>query len=74
MGANTELRERRERPAERLLDNTLNRKNNLAFEIVRRKSYGRGYWLGFGSATTCSLIWVVLDLLTTGRLPWLTGG
>ena len=56
--------ERRADP-ERLLDDTT---SNINFAIVRRRSFARGYWFGYGSATTCALLWVVLDLYATGRL------
>ena len=56
--------ERRNDP-ERLLDDT---RSNLNFAIVRRRAFGRGYWLGYASAATCALIWVVIDLYGTGRL------
>ncbi len=57
--------ERRSDPAARMLDDTT---SNINFAIVRRRAYARGYWLGYGSAATCALIWVLLDLATTGRL------
>ena len=50
---------------ERLLEDTT---SNINFAIVRRRSFARGYWFGYGSATTCALLWVVLDLYSTGRL------
>lgn len=59
-----EADERRADP-ERLLDDTT---SNINFAIVRRRAFGRGYWFGYGSATLCALIWVVLDLYSTGRL------
>ncbi len=67
MNIDTDYPEEHERRAdpERLLDDTT---SNVNFAIVRRRAFGRGYWLGYGSATTCALIWVVFDLATTGRL------
>jgi len=65
--------ERRRSPAERMLEDTWTSGTNINFAIVRRKSFGRGYWFGYASATLCALIWVVLDLWTTGRLSWLGG-
>ncbi len=53
------------RGVNRVLEDT---SSNINFAIVRRKSFGRGYWFGYGSATMCALIWVVLDLYATGRL------
>jgi hypothetical protein len=53
------------RGVNRLLEDTT---TNINFAIVRAKAFGRGYWFGYGSATVCALIWVVLDLWTTGRL------
>lgn len=53
------------RGVNRVLEDT---SSNINFAIVRRKSFGRGYWLGYASATACALIWVVLDLYATGRL------
>lgn len=74
MGQVTELRlenERRADPVERMLEDTGRQKAlDIRFELARRRSYSRGYWLGFASATACCIIWVVLDLLATGRLPW----
>ena len=57
--------DRRQAPEDRLLEDTT---TNVNFAIVRRRSFARGYWFGYGSATTCALLWVVLDLWATGRL------
>ena len=68
-------RERREDPAERMLEDTMSRKStDIKFSIARGRAFARGYWLGFGSASVCALIWIALDLWQTGRLPGWLGG
>lgn len=61
-------RERRSSPETRLLEDTWNRKVDPNKRLADGRAYGRGFWTGYLSAAGCALIWVVLDLLTTGRL------
>jgi len=72
MNIDTDYPEDAERRAdpERLLDDTT---SNINFAIVRRRAFSRGYWFGYGCATTCALLWVVLDLYATGRLLGMGG-
>ena len=62
-----ETEDEERRGVNRVLEDTT---SNVNFAIVRRKSFGRGYWFGYASASACALIWVVLDLWATGRLTW----
>jgi len=63
------MRERRDNPEDRLLADTMTGKSSdVKFAIARGRAFGRGYWFGYGSATLCALIWVALDLYSTGRL------
>ena len=65
-----ETEDEERRGVNRVLEDTT---SNVNFANVRRKSFGRGYWFGYASASACALIWVVLDLWTTGRLPGMGG-
>lgn len=75
MNAPAQKRERRTDPGERMLDDTWQgRVCDVQQQLERGRAFARGYWLGFGSATTCSLIWVMIDLWRTGRLSGWLGG
>lgn len=68
------MRERREDPVDRMMDDTFVRKStDIRFAIARGRAFGRGYWLGYASAATCSLIWITLDLWSRGLLLGMGG-